>query len=567
MIKGIGVCPGIAIAKALILKEEELAIEKKVITDIEQEKSKFDNAILKAKSDLEKIHSTVLEELGDDKAQIFQAHLLILNDPELVGPTKEKIESGLNAEFAFHEVVSQMIEIFESIEDEYLKERAADVRDVSKRVLTYLLGKEVIDVSVLPEEVILVAEDLTPSVTASMDKSMVKGFLTNIGGKTSHTAIMAKTLEIPAVVGLNDITEKVQNGDIIAFNGKTGEIIINPSEKDLNNYREQKTKFENYKKEIKELIGKQSITTDGKIVELAGNIGTPDDVEGLLANDAEGVGLFRTEFLYMNRHEIPSEEEQYESYKKVLESMRNKPVVIRTLDIGGDKEVPYLNLPKEANPFLGYRAIRLCLDRKELFVTQLRALLKASVHGKLRIMFPMISSLEELLNAKNILNETKEALIKEGIKVSSNIEVGMMIEVPSAAIISDILAKHVDFFSIGTNDLIQYTTAVDRINEKISYLYTPMNPAVLRLIKLVIDNAHKAGIWAGMCGEVAGDERLIPVLLGMGLDEFSMSAISILPARKLISSLSVKETEELSNRVLSLNSAKEIDTLLSNLNK
>ena len=567
MIKGIGVCPGISIAKALILKEEELIIEKKSITDIEQEKTKFDNAILKAKNDLEKIYSTVLKELGDDKAQIFQAHMLILNDPELIGPTKEKIESGLNAEFAFEEVVSQMIAIFESIEDEYLKERAADVRDVSKRVLTYLLGKEVIDVSVLPDEVILIAEDLTPSVTASMDKRMVKGFLTNIGGKTSHTAIMAKTLEIPAVVGLNDITEKVKNGDIIAFNGKTGEIIINPSEEELNNYKEQKIKFENYKKEIKELIGKQSITKDGKVVELAGNIGTPADVEGLLLNDAEGVGLFRTEFLYMNRHEIPSEEEQYEAYKKVLESMGNKPVVIRTLDIGGDKEVPYLNLPKESNPFLGYRAIRLCLDRKDLFVTQLRALLRASVHGKLRIMFPMISSLEELLNAKNILNETKEALIKEGVKVSDNIEVGMMIEVPSAAIISDILAKHVDFFSIGTNDLIQYTTAVDRINEKISYLYTPMNPAVLRLIKLVIDNAHKASIWAGMCGEVAGDERLIPVLLGMGLDEFSMSAISILPARKLISYLSLKEAEEISNKVLSLNSAEEIDTLLSNLNK
>lgn len=567
MIKGTGVCPGIAIAKALILKEEELIVEKKSITDIEQEKTKFNNAILKAKNDLEKIHCTVLKELGDDKAQIFQAHLLILNDPELIDPTKEKIESGLNAEFAFNEVVSQMIQIFESIEDEYLKERAADVRDVSKRVLTYLLGKEVIDVSVLPEEVILVAEDLTPSVTASMDKSMVKGFLTNIGGKTSHTAIMAKTLEIPAIVGLTDITEKVQNGDIIAFNGKTGEIIINPSEEDLNNYKEQKIKFENYKKEIKELIGKQSVTKDGKVVELAGNIGTPDDVEGLLSNDAEGVGLFRTEFLYMNRYEIPSEEEQYEAYKKVLESMKNKPVVIRTLDIGGDKEVPYLNLPKESNPFLGYRAIRLCLDRKELFVTQLRALLRASVHGKLRIMFPMISSLEELLDAKNILNKTKETLLKEGIKVSNDIEVGMMIEVPSAAIISDILAKHVDFFSIGTNDLIQYTTAVDRINEKISYLYTPMNPAVLRLIKLVIDNAHKSGIWAGMCGEVAGDERLIPILLGMGLDEFSMSAISILPARKLISSLSIEEAKELSNKVLSLNSAEEVSTFLSNLNK
>ncbi|KEI08655.1 phosphoenolpyruvate-protein phosphotransferase [Clostridium sp. K25] len=565
MIKGTGVCPGIAIAKALILKEEELIVEKKSITDIESEKIKFNSALFKSREDLQKIHDNVLKDIGKDKAEIFQAHLMILNDPELINPTISKIETGLNAEFAFQEVTTQMIQIFESIEDEYLKERAADVRDVSKRVLTYLLGKEVTDVSILPEEVILVAEDLTPSVTASMDKSKVKGFLTNIGGKTSHTSIMAKTLEIPAIVGLKDITERVKNGDILAFNGKTGEIIINPNLQELDRYKEEKINFENYKKEIKELIGKKSTTKDGKTVELAGNIGTPDDIDGLLVNDAEGVGLFRTEFLYMNRNEIPSEDEQYEAYKKVLESMNNKPVIIRTLDIGGDKEVPYMHLPKESNPFLGYRAIRLCLDRKDLFITQLRALLRASIHGKLRIMFPMISSLEELLQAKHILNETKEALIKEGIKVSNNIEVGMMIEVPSAAIISDILAKHVDFFSIGTNDLIQYTTAVDRINEKISYLYTPMNPAVLRLIKLVIDNAHKAGIWAGMCGEVAGDERLIPVLLGMGLDEFSMSAISILPARRLISSLSLKEAEAISNRVLSLDSAEEIATLLSNL--
>ncbi|CAG7839358.1 phosphoenolpyruvate-protein phosphotransferase [Clostridium novyi B str. ATCC 27606] len=565
MIKGTGVCPGIAIAKALILKEEELIVEKKSITDIESEKIKFNSALLKSREDLQKIHDNVLKDIGKDKAEIFQAHLMILNDPELINPTISKIETGLNAEFAFQEVTTQMIQIFESIEDEYLKERAADVRDVSKRVLTYLLGKEVTDVSILPEDVILIAEDLTPSVTASMDKSKVKGFLTNIGGKTSHTSIMAKTLEIPAIVGLEDITDRVKNGDIIAFNGKTGEIIINPNLQELDRYKEEKINFENYKKEIKELIGKKSTTKDGKTVELAGNIGTPDDIDGLLVNDAEGVGLFRTEFLYMNRNEIPSEDEQYEAYKKVLEAMNNKPVIIRTLDIGGDKEVPYMHLPKESNPFLGYRAIRLCLDRKDLFITQLRALLRASIHGKLRIMFPMISSLEELLQAKHILNETKEALIKEGIKVSDNIEVGMMIEVPSAAIISDILAKHVDFFSIGTNDLIQYTTAVDRINEKISYLYTPMNPAILRLIKLVIDNAHKAGIWAGMCGEVAGDERLIPVLLGMGLDEFSMSAISILPARRLISSLSLKEAQDISNRVLSLDSAEEIATLLSNL--
>lgn len=563
MIKGIAVCPGIALGKALILKEEELIIEKREIVDIAAEKTKFTNALLKSKEDLERIKNKVLNEIGKDKAEIFQAHLMILEDPELVDPTLAKIETGLNAEFAFSEIANQMIEIFESIDDEYLKERAADVRDISKRILTYILDKEMIDVSNLSEKVILVADDLTPSVTASMDKDMIEGFLTNIGGRTSHTAIMAKTLEIPAIVGLKDITEKVKNGDMIAFNGGTGEVIINPSEDEKNAFSNEKTKFENFKREMRELIGKTSITKDGKELELAGNIGTPNDIKGLLENDAEGVGLYRTEFLYMNRNTFPTEDEQFEAYKKVLEAMKNKPVVIRTLDIGGDKNLEYLNLSKETNPFLGYRAIRYCLDRKDIFNTQLRALLRASVYGKLRIMFPMISSLEELLEAKKMLNSAKEELLNEKIEVSDSIEVGMMIEVPSAAIISDVLAKHVDFFSIGTNDLIQYTTAVDRMNEKISYLYNPLSPGVLRLIKMVIDNAHKEGIWAGMCGEMAGDQKLIPILLGMGLDEFSMSPISILPARKLVSSLSLDEAKKISDKVLSLGSANEIDEFLN----
>lgn len=563
MIKGIAVCPGIALGKALILKEEELIIEKREIVDIAAEKTKFTNALLKSKEDLERIKNKVLKELGEDKAEIFQAHLMILEDPELVDPTLAKIETGLNAEFAFSEIANQMIDIFESIEDEYLKERAADVRDISKRILTYILEKEMIDVSNLSEKVILVADDLTPSVTASMDKDMIEGFLTNIGGKTSHTAIMAKTLEIPAIVGLKDITERVKNGDMIAFNGGTGEVMINPSEDEKNAFSNEKTKFENFKREMRELIGKKSITKDGKELELAGNIGTPNDIKGLLENDAEGVGLYRTEFLYMNRNAFPTEGEQFEAYRKVLKAMKNKPVVIRTLDIGGDKNLEYLNLSKETNPFLGYRAIRYCLDRKDIFTTQLRALLRASVYGKLRIMFPMISSLEELLEAKKMLNSAKEELLNEKIEVSDSIEVGMMIEVPSAAIISDQLAKHVDFFSIGTNDLIQYTTAVDRMNEKISYLYNPLNPGVLRLIKMVIDNAHKEGIWAGMCGEMAGDQKLIPILLGMGLDEFSMSPISILPARKLVSSLSLEEAKKISDKVLSLGSANEIDEFLN----
>ncbi|KYH34291.1 phosphoenolpyruvate-protein phosphotransferase [Clostridium tepidiprofundi DSM 19306] len=546
MVKGIGVCPGIALGKVLVLQEEELNVEKEEIEDIELEKERFNKAVLRSKEDLEKIKVQVTEELGEDNAEIFQAHLMILQDPELIDSTLKKIETGINAEYAFNEVVNQTIQVFEAIDDEYLRERAADIKDISKRVLKYLLGKEQSDITSLSEEIILVAEDLTPSDTASMDKKRVKGFLTNIGGRTSHTAIMARTLGIPAVVGLNNITENVKSGDIVAFDGETGEVIINPNDEQKKYYEDKKRIYEENKKELKELVGKESITTDGKVVELVGNIGTPSDVEALIDNDAEGVGLFRTEFLYMNRHELPTEEEQYNAYKTVLEAMKNKPVVIRTLDIGGDKNLDYLKFDYEMNPFLGYRAIRLCLDRRDIFCTQLRALLRASIYGKLRIMFPMISSLEELLEAKEILSQVKEELINEGYEISKDIEIGMMIEVPSAAIISDILAKHVDFFSIGTNDLIQYTTAVDRTNEKISHLYSPFNLGVLRLIKMVIDNAHQEGIWVGMCGEMAGDKTLIPILLGMGLDEFSMSPISILPARRLIRSLSLEESEKIS---------------------
>ena len=646
MLKGIGASPGVVLGKALLLEEEELVIEKKVVNDTEAEVTKLREAVAISKEELIKVKEKALVELGEHEAQIFESHLLVLEDPELLESAVCKInDEKVNAEFALNEIKEMFVTMFESMDNEYMRERAADIKDVTNRIIRHLLGVKVVDLANLSEEVVLVAHDLTPSDTATMDKKKVLGFLTDIGGRTSHTAIMSRTLEIAAIVGLNDATKNIKDGDFVVFNGDTGEVIVNPDEETIATYKKLKTDFEEYKKALELLKGQATVTTDNKHVELAGNIGTPSDVEGLIKNDAEGVGLYRTEFLYMDRSDFPSEEEQYEAYKAVLEGMSGKPIVIRTLDIGGDKKLDYLQMDEEMNPFLGYRAIRLCLDRKEIFKTQLRALYRASVHGKLRIMFPMISSLEELLQAKEVCEEVKaelkaekvaysdevedknldylqmdeemnpflgyrairlcldrkeifktqlralyrasvhgklrimfpmisslEELLQakevceevkaelkaEKVAYSDEVEVGMMIEVPSAAVISDVLAKHVDFFSIGTNDLIQYTCAVDRMNQKISYLYNQFNPAVLRLIKMVIDNAHKEGKWAGMCGESAGDQLMIPILLGFGLDEFSMSPISILPARKLINSLSFEEMKKFSEEVLALGTAQEI---------
>lgn len=560
MYKGTGASPGVALGKALVIEHSELNIEKKNIENVETEVEKLQAAVEESKKELEKVKERAKVELGEHEAEIFEAHLLVLQDPELIDQTIAKIrDEKVNADFALNEVKEMFVSIFESMDNEYMRERAADIKDVTNRVLRHILGIKVVDLSALSEEVILIAHDLTPSDTATMNKKMVLGFLTNIGGRTSHTAIMARTLEIAAVVGLSDVTENVKDGDFIVFNGETGQVIVNPDEKVINEYRDLKAKFDEEKEALKQLIGKTSITLDGRHVELAGNIGSPNDLEGLIKNDAEGVGLYRTEFLYMDKEDdFPSEEEQYEAYKAVLEGMNGKPIVIRTLDIGGDKELKYFKMDEEMNPFLGYRAIRLCLDRTDIFKTQLRALYRASVHGKLRIMFPMISSLEELLKSKEIIKEVLSEMDAEGIEYSKDVEVGMMIEIPSAAVISDILAKHVDFFSIGTNDLIQYTCAVDRMNQKISYLYNQFNPAVLRLIKMVIDNAHKEGKWVGMCGEAAGDQRMIPILLGMGLDEFSMSPISILPARKFITSVNYEDMKKFANEVLTMGTAEEI---------
>ncbi|MFF2876651.1 phosphoenolpyruvate--protein phosphotransferase [Gottfriedia sp. NPDC057991] len=565
-IKGIAASSGIAIAKAFRLENAELNIVKKQISDIDAEIAKLDNAIQVSNTELEKIRDHANAELGEDKAAIFSAHILVLNDPELVNPVKDKIKSeGVNADFAMNEVASMFVQMFESMDNEYMKERAADIRDVTKRVMAHLLGVTISNPANITEEVIIIAEDLTPSDTAQLNRKYALGFTTDIGGRTSHSAIMARSLEIPAVVGTKEVTSKIENGVMVIVDGLDGHVIVDPSNEELEEYKAKKEKFELQKVEWAKLKNEPTVTKDGHHVELVANIGTPNDVEGVINNGGEGVGLYRTEFLYMGRDNFPSEEEQFESYKSVLESMGDKPVVVRTLDIGGDKELSYLHLPKEMNPFLGYRAIRLCLDQKEIFRTQLRALLRASVYGNLKIMFPMIATLDEFRAAKAVLLEEKEQLLKENVQVSDNIEIGMMVEIPASAVLADVFAKEVDFFSIGTNDLIQYTMAADRMNEQVSYLYQPYNPSILRLVKMVIDAANKEGKWAGMCGEMAGDALAIPLLVGLGLHEFSMSATSILPARSQMAKLSKAEMETLAEKALSMSTAEEVVNLVNSI--
>ncbi|OXS63447.1 phosphoenolpyruvate--protein phosphotransferase [Bacillus sp. V-88] len=553
LLKGIAASNGIAIAKAYRLVEPDLSFEKKSVDNAEQEVSRFHNAIATSKSELEAIRDKARVDLGEDKAQIFEAHLLVLSDPELLTPIEDKVKSeNVNAESALKETADMFVSMFESMDNEYMKERAADIRDVTKRVLSHLLGVQIANPSMVTEEVIVIAEDLTPSDTAQLNREFVKGFTTDIGGRTSHSAIMARSMEIPAVVGTKSITSSVENGDMIIVDGLNGEVHINPTPEVIEEYKKEHARYEEQKAEWAKLVNEPTVSKDGEHVELAANIGTPKDLEGVKNHGGEGVGLYRTEFLYMGRDELPSEDEQYEAYKAVLEGMEGKPVVVRTLDIGGDKELPYLNLPKEMNPFLGYRAIRLCLDEQDIFRTQLRALLKASPFGNLKIMFPMISNLQEFREAKAILEEEKKALLENGTTVADHIEVGIMVEIPSTAVMADVFAKEVDFFSIGTNDLIQYTMAADRMNERVSYLYQPYNPAILRLVKMVIDAAHEEGKWAGMCGEMAGDEIAVPILLGLGLDEFSMSATSILKARSQIRQLNRAEMKELAEQALQL---------------
>ncbi|HDI6901651.1 TPA: phosphoenolpyruvate--protein phosphotransferase [Staphylococcus aureus] len=566
LIKGIAASDGVAIAKAYLLVEPDLTFDKnEKVTDVEGEVAKFNSAIEASKVELTKIRNNAEVQLGADKAAIFDAHLLVLDDPELIQPIQDKIKNeSANAATALTDVTTQFVTIFESMDNEYMKERAADIRDVSKRVLSHILGVELPNPSMIDESVVIVGNDLTPSDTAQLNKEFVQGFATNIGGRTSHSAIMSRSLEIPAIVGTKSITQEVKQGDMIIVDGLNGDVIVNPTEDELIAYQDKRERYFADKKELQKLRDADTVTVDGVHAELAANIGTPNDLPGVIENGAQGIGLYRTEFLYMGRDQMPTEEEQFEAYKEVLEAMDGKRVVVRTLDIGGDKELSYLNLPEEMNPFLGYRAIRLCLAQQDIFRPQLRALLRASVYGKLNIMFPMVATINEFREAKAILLEEKENLKNEGHDISDDIELGIMVEIPATAALADVFAKEVDFFSIGTNDLIQYTLAADRMSERVSYLYQPYNPSILRLVKQVIEASHKEGKWTGMCGEMAGDETAIPLLLGLGLDEFSMSATSILKARRQINGLSKNEMTELANRAVDCATQEEVIELVNN---
>lgn len=566
LIKGIAASDGVAIAKAYLLVEPDLTFDKnEKVTDVEGEVAKFNNAIEASKVELTKIRNNAEVQLGADKAAIFDAHLLVLDDPELIQPIQDKIKNeNANTASALTDVTTQFVTIFESMDNEYMKERAADIRDVSKRVLSHILGVELPNPSMIDESVVIVGNDLTPSDTAQLNKEFVQGFATNIGGRTSHSAIMSRSLEIPAIVGTKSITQEVKQGDMIIVDGLNGDVIVNPTEDELIAYQDKRERYFADKKELQKLRDADTVTVDGVHAELAANIGTPNDLPGVIENGAQGIGLYRTEFLYMGRDQMPTEEEQFEAYKEVLEAMDGKRVVVRTLDIGGDKELSYLNLPEEMNPFLGYRAIRLCLAQQDIFRPQLRALLRASVYGKLNIMFPMVATINEFREAKAILLEEKENLKNEGHDISDDIELGIMVEIPATAALADVFAKEVDFFSIGTNDLIQYTLAADRMSERVSYLYQPYNPSILRLVKQVIEASHKEGKWTGMCGEMAGDETAIPLLLGLGLDEFSMSATSILKARRQINGLSKNEMTELANRAVDCATQEEVIELVNN---
>lgn len=560
MLKGIAASDGVAVAKAYLLVQPDLSFNKTSVEDTDAEATRLDDALAKSTEELQAIRDKAAQSLGEAEAQVFDAHLMVLSDPEMVGQIKQNIQDNkVNAEAALKEVTDMYIGMFEAMDDNaYMQERAADIRDVAKRILAHLLGVTLPNPSMINEEVIVVAHDLTPSDTAQLDRTYVKAFVTDIGGRTSHSAIMARSLEIPAIVGTKEITDKVKAGDILAVNGIIGDVIIDPTDAEKSEFEAEAKAYADQKAEWDKLKNAETVTADGKHVELAANIGTPKDLEGVHKNSGEAVGLYRTEFLYMDSSDFPTEEDQYQAYKAVLEGMEGKPVVVRTMDIGGDKELPYLTLPHEMNPFLGYRALRISLSElgDGMFRTQMRALLRASVHGNLRIMFPMVATLKEFRAAKAIFEDEKQKLVNEGVEVSNDIQVGIMIEIPAAAVLADKFAKEVDFFSVGTNDLIQYTMAADRMNERVSYLYQPYNPSILRLIKNVIDAAHAEGKWAGMCGEMAGDQTAVPLLLGMGLDEFSMSATSILKTRSLMKRLDTTKMAELADRAL-----KECDTM------
>jgi phosphotransferase system enzyme I (PtsI) len=559
IVKGIPASDGIAVAKAYCFEELSFDLNNDPSLDIEGEQKRLSDAIETTIAELTALREKTLAEIDEQHAMIFDAHIQIASDAEAFEQTKELMrETGVNVASAYHQVCETFIELFESMDDAIFKERAVDVRDVRQRVLVHLLDLPYKDPSDIDEEVVVIAHDLTPSDTAGLNKKLVKGFATNVGGRTSHSAIMARSLEIPAVVGCKTVLESVKTGDTVVLDGFTGQVLINPDSATIEEYRKKQAAFLERKRLLAAFQDKESLSKDGVKVELAANIGSPDDVQSVLKNGAEGVGLYRTEFLYMNNKALPTEEEQFLAYKTVLEAMKDRKVVIRTLDIGGDKKLPYLPIPKEDNPFLGYRALRLCLEEKAVFMTQLRALLRASVYGNLHIMFPMVATIDEVKAAKAMLEDAKDELYREGVEIAP-VKVGIMIEIPAAAILADQFAKQVDFFSIGTNDLIQYSFAADRMNPKVAYLYQPYNPSLLRLVKMVIDASHKEGIWTGMCGEMAGDKTASLLLLGLGLDEFSMSASSILPIRELFSKIKQSDMKKMAETCLNLSTHDEVE--------
>lgn len=562
ILKGIPASPGVTIGKVFLFGREQYSIPRRIINEeqIQNEIKRFKDALIQTKQEILEIKKRISDDIGTEHGQIFSAHLLVIEDSMLIEEVIAKLKKDRHSiEYIFQDVLKRYIKVFSEMDDEYLKERISDINDVGRRILRNLIGAKEDALTNVKEKVVVVAYDLSPSDTATMHKTNVIGFATDIGGRTSHTAIMAKSLEIPAVVGLEVVTKKVGNGNPIIVDGTHGVVVINPSPKTLKKYEQERQRYIAFEHRLQELKDLPCVTLDGKKIDLAANIEVPEDVVSVLAHGAQGIGLYRTEYFYMNRKDLPKEDEQFKAYSAVARKIKPQPIVVRTLDLGGDKFLSQFEVPHEMNPFLGWRAIRFCLARPDIFKVQLRAILRASVYGNLKVMYPMISGLDELRQANALLEEAKRSLKKESIPFNEDIEVGAMIEVPSAALVSHILAKEVDFFSIGTNDLIQYALAVDRVNEKIAYLYEPAHPAVLMLIKSIIDNGHKAGVWVGMCGEMAGYINMTLILLGLGLDEFSTSPINIPEIKQIIRSVSMEQAKKIAEEALTLSTGKEVE--------
>lgn len=564
MHSGVPASPGIAIGKAFILAQKEQLVEKRTINNPTAEITRFHLALEQTKSHMDNMIKSARDKGQEVSATIFEAHKLILEDPELIAAVEARIgEEKVNAEFALESALDFYINLLSQMDNAYLKERAADLKDVGRQILLFLSGESSFPEANLPEECIIIASELTPSDTSRLDLSKVQGFLTELGGATSHTAIIARSLELPAVVGVEKITAAVKNGDLLIIDGRQGIVIVNPGTELIQDYRRKQAAEKEEKQQLASFKNLPSQTKDGKEIKLLANIGEPWELKKALEYGAAGIGLFRTEFLFMNQTALPSEETQFQAYREVVEKMEGKPVIIRTLDIGGDKKLPYLPLADELNPFLGLRAIRLCLQEKDLFKTQLRALYRASVYGHLKIMFPMISGIEEYRSARAVAEEAKAELIKEGLQLNREVPIGIMVEIPSAAVIADLFAKEVDFFSIGTNDLIQYTLAIDRMNERLSPMYEPLHPAVLRLVQTVIEAGRREGIEVCMCGEMAGDPSLTPLLIGLGLESFSMSPASLFKVKQTLSGLNSEDTKVLAQKVLQLPTAEKIKSYLN----